>query len=491
MMKHTPSVSGPLVLVAGLLALAAAPGCHDSRVQVPDGKDAAAPHAPAGTDSAAAPSLDPADSAAAMDVLTLPGQDASGDAGDTAAAQPPVCQEESHRAQPLPLDVLLLLDHSGSMNDFIAGAGRKWDLVRQAIFAFIGSPPTPGGMGVGLQLVPNVTPALTCTANADCQTAGRSGVCHPEKICVLDGRPVSTFLPCDPGGCPNGGTCQRRGVCVRSARDCFDVGAACPGGAADDLCMMRPRTCGTQMACDGPSYATPVVPIAALPGVVPALTERLRLTDVMGSTPLGSGVQGALTHLAAHLAAHPDRRAVLVLATDGLPTECGPGVSAIRDMLTTAHAATPAITSYVIGVTGEKDGAGSAGALGMLAGAGGSGMPFLLEPDAKLSERLVAALEQIRAAALPCVFDIPPAQSGAVDYDKVNVGFTSGGGVAENVPYVDRPERCDATRGGWYYEREPGPGRRVVVCEASCRRFKADPAAKVDLRFGCKTRVIE
>jgi hypothetical protein len=465
-------------VLATLLALATVAACEPSRVEGAAGKDAG-PVA-AGGDARGGP-----DDGGGQDAFTVTGPE---DAGDAAPAEP-TCAGESHRAQPVPLDVLLLLDRSGSMSRVIPGAGRKWDMVRQAIFAFIGST-SAAGLGVGLQLVPNVTPALTCTADADCRTTPASGICHPDSVCVLDGRALSTTIACDPGGCPGGGVCRRRGICAGSARDCFDLGAPCAGGPADDLCMPRPRTCGTRMACDGPAYVTPVVGIAALPGGAAALKERLRLTDPLGATPLGSAVQGALAHLGAHLAAHPDRRAALVLASDGLPTACGPGVDAIRDLLAAARAGPPAITSYVIGVSGQADGAGAPRALDSLAAAGGSGKAFILEPDTQLSERLFAALDQIRSAALPCAFAIPPPNSGPVDYDKVNLRFISGG-AAEDVLYVSHPDRCDATRGGWYYEGAPGPARRVVVCEASCRRFQADPAAQVDLRFGCRTRVIE
>jgi hypothetical protein len=31
----------------------------------------------------------------------------------------------------------------------------------------------------------------------------------------------------------------------------------------------------------------------------------------------------------------------------------------------------------------------------------------------------------------------------------------------------------------------------VIVCPATCNRYKLDATAKVDLLFGCKTRVID
>jgi hypothetical protein len=59
---------------------------------------------------------------------------------------------------------------------------------------------------------------------------------------------------------------------------------------------------------------------------------------------------------------------------------------------------------------------------------------------------------------------------------------------------VASPARCDAVRGGWYYDVDPATGgnpTRISTCEATCRRFKTDTASEVSLTFGCATRVIE
>ena len=36
-----------------------------------------------------------------------------------------------------------------------------------------------------------------------------------------------------------------------------------------------------------------------------------------------------------------------------------------------------------------------------------------------------------------------------------------------------------------------GMPSRIIVCDASCRRFKTAPNASVSLAFGCKTEVIQ
>jgi hypothetical protein len=75
----------------------------------------------------------------------------------------------------------------------------------------------------------------------------------------------------------------------------------------------------------------------------------------------------------------------------------------------------------------------------------------------------------------------------------VNVHW-QGASANEDLLYVGSAARCDLARGGWYFDVDPATGgipTRVVVCPASCNKFKTDPAARVELRFGCKTRTID
>jgi hypothetical protein len=127
-----------------------------------------------------------------------------------------------------------------------------------------------------------------------------------------------------------------------------------------------------------------------------------------------------------------------------------------------------------------------------LATAGGTGQPFILMTSSDLGQRFQEALNQIRGTALACEFTIPPG-TGAIDFGKVNVHW-KGASAEEDLLYVGSADRCDPARGGWYFDVDPATGgtpRRVLVCEASCNRFKSDAAAKVELRFGCKTRAID
>lgn len=75
---------------------------------------------------------------------------------------------------------------------------------------------------------------------------------------------------------------------------------------------------------------------------------------------------------------------------------------------------------------------------------------------------------------------------------RVNVHFTGAAG-AEDVPYVGTAARCDAARGGWYYDVDPATATptRVLMCPRTCARFAADPGGQVQVGYGCKTQLIE
>src|SRR5262245_33512162 len=115
-----------LVLVA---ALAAATGCQNAAVRTTperEGVGGATPSSPGpgtgGSGAAGGPGL------------SIP------DAGP--AAPPPApetCASEVHTATKLPLDLLLLVDASASMDE-LSGTQSKWNRMRAALGAFVNDP---------------------------------------------------------------------------------------------------------------------------------------------------------------------------------------------------------------------------------------------------------------------------------------------------------------------------------------------------------------
>jgi hypothetical protein len=416
--------------------------------------------------------------------FTLP----EGGAAQTPPPGPPAaCAGEAHQAEIVPVDLMLLMDTSASMNS-TSGARTMWDRAQVAIAGFIGDPAS-AGLGVGLQFFPAIV-KKPCASDLDCTDKG--GVCHAHQACPGPD-PLTPGVRCRPGAaspptCPGGAMCVPTGACSVSGALCTNIGEECPAGAG--TCDAFPRSCipgDGAAACDPASYETPAVAIGELPGTQGPLLRALNARYPDGGTPMSPAVQGALAHLRGHLAVNPTHKGVMVLVTDGTPSGCGeiPDVAA---HLAVARLSTPSINTHVIGLFFNR--AMVKPKLDQLASAGGSSQAIVLQPGTDLTAQLQEALTRIRGG-LACEYRIPTLLSGRIDPAKVNLHYT-GEGTSEDIPYVERPDRCDPMRGGWYYDVPPGMGvpTRILTCEDTCRRFRASETGKVDLVFGCAT-VIE
>jgi hypothetical protein len=415
-------------------------------------------------------------------------------------ADDPTCASQVYAAERLPLDLVVLVDSSGSMAELVAGAGQtKWQMVQAALYAFVKDPGS-SGLGIGLQYFPLVGSGSPCTSSDDCGFPGTGvpPVCEQHRACVAPGGSPGGAAGCSPldiAACPGGTTCQTIGVCAMTGVECAPLGSPCPGGVAGDTCAAPATTCYSAMlVCAPESYARLAVDISPLPAAAAPFVRSLAVRRPGGLTPLAQAAVGALNNLRARLAAMPGRRAALIIATDGLPAGCGnQDIPVIADSLYTARTTAPSVPSYIIGVLDPGFVALGTRDFGELAGAGATRQPFILSPTGDLTQKLLEALSQIRNE-LACEYVIPEDKKGMIDFGKVNLTFTGPGAAEENVPYVGRADRCDPTRGGWYYDADPAAGgipARVVACDATCRRFRSQPNGRVDLRFGCKTVVIQ
>jgi hypothetical protein len=413
------------------------------------------------------------------------------------------CSEQVHAAQPVPVDLLLLIDASSSMNDPVAGR-TKHALVRDALVSFVGDPRS-AGLGVGLQYFP-LPHETECTSDADCgpfdSAAGKPEWwgCRTPMVCAPPKAPLGTAVNvCSPAtaaaDCHAPASCVPIGYCSATGWPCTSLGDTCQSGSAGDVCTRYPRVCNGSQICNPARFRELAIPITDLPAATGALTIELGAREPAGATPMGPAVEAALGHLAGRASAYPGRTAALVLATDGLPQGCGPAdaIDGIVARIAAASAARPPVTTYVIGVIDKAaPDQKPAQALAQLATAGGTGAPFLLSPAADLTQTFLTALEQIRGRALPCEFTIPKNDVGAVDFGRVNLRFRGTTGDRD-ILYVGAADRCDPVRGGWYYDVDPASGTptRVITCPVTCAALKSDAQGRIDLRFGCKTKVIE
>ena len=428
---------------------------------------------------------DAAEDLAALTDLTLPDRSSSPDGPVDEA-----CMGRTVVGERTPVDLLVMLDRSGSMLFPTAGGRTKWDVVTAALSDFLRAP-SSAGLSVGLQLFPLNVPGVpdACTITTQCGTQGP---------CVLRVCQETGSAPCVTNAdCTRGVACIEFGWCRdNQAFGCFPLGgAACmSAGGPGGPCVARASSyCRNAESCDVARYAAPAVDVAELPGANAALLNAITANRPAGisSTPTWPALQGVVNQARARAAANPGRKVAVLFATDGLPSgRCEP-----RDLPTIARVAqeafsgAPPIPVFVVGVFADSYTSARAN-LDQIAVAGGTRASFITGTGVDAARRLGEALDAIRATTIACDYRVPsPAgMSVAVDFARVNVEFSSAAGRS-TVPYVGGAERCNAERGGWHYDTDPrrATPTQILLCPETCRVINQVMGARMDLRIGCQT----
>lgn len=240
--------------------------------------------------------------------------------------------------------------------------------------------------------------------------------------------------------------------------------------------------------CSVPLYGMPDVPMQVLPDVAPAFVAAVDAQRMFGGTPLVQVMQGMLDYLRSWAGAHPGRKPVMVLATDGIPDDtCS--ASDIQPpnslenavaLAKSAYAGDPSIPVFVIGVGAEL------GALNGIAEAGGTGAAAVLSTGGDVTQKFLAALDDIRTSAISCEYAIPEPTTDKIDFDAVNVTFQDGAAPPDTFFYVADAAGCStSSEKSWYYD-DPARPEHVVLCPQTCERVSAASTAKVSIAFGCK-----
>jgi hypothetical protein len=227
-------------------------------------------------------------------------------------------------------------------------------------------------------------------------------------------------------------------------------------------------------SCDVATYSTPKVPIAPLPGNAASIQAAFPILPIE-STPTEPALKGAIAHARSWQTGHADHKVVVLLVTDGEPTECNSTVQSVTQVAAEGFSGTSSIPTYVLGLGLSLTN------LHTIAMAGGTGQAFIVDPNSGTA--LSQAMNQIRGAALPCDYALP---KNTNDPKKVNIDFTPQGGTTTRLVYVGDAASCDPTKGGWYYDNPQMPSR-LIVCSQTCDTFKKDPNGRVDVVLGCGT----
>src|SRR3954468_20514312 len=168
-----------------VIALTAMVGCHNPGVMSVNGSGhAGAGGGESGTGGAGGTGIRPPD---------FMGPDGGGfEAGSVSGPRPDEqqCAYDVQKAKLQPVDLLLLLDASGSMTEK-AGPRDRWEMARDALAAFLKDDRSVG-LGVGLQLFPVLAP---CKSDGDCFLPSPGG-CVVFSACVSDKASLAASVAC-------------------------------------------------------------------------------------------------------------------------------------------------------------------------------------------------------------------------------------------------------------------------------------------------------
>jgi hypothetical protein len=340
------------------------------------------------------------------------------------------CANESQTGKRVPLDIYVLFDQSGSMNQDVTG-GTKWNVIKGALQTFVQNPAS-SGISIGIGYFPYVPPGVPgfCTVDNDCGTYG----------------------PCV-GGVDLGGGTHLFGNCAK----------------AD--------------ACTASTYKQDV-DIALLPGVAGAIVNSLNSHGPGGGTPTYPALEGSYAYVKAWASAHPNEKTILVLATDGDPSGCANNTvqTISTNLVAPALAGNPSILTFVIGV------GSSLTSLNQIAQSGGTNQAFIVDTAADPAGQFLAAMKAIETSVLlGCQYAVPaPTTGDPFDKNKVNVQYTPNGSTAISLGRVNDASQCTPTAGGWYYDDLTNP-KQIILCDSSCTGINSGTGATVEIVLGCAT----
>jgi hypothetical protein len=446
------------------------------------------------------------------------------------------CAGSVEMGMPIPVDVYVMLDISGSMLE----PATKWDSVKSALAAFFADPQS-AGLTVAIQYFPLPFPGAppTCASDAECGDAGPCllNVCQqtpgalvhctpsadPQDVAPCTNAVIADDGPCMAGACRlSGKACATDSECQQvqaSLGKCVQFGSCegdptlscgisnpgfnqpgCGPGGTPGMCLPAATSfCVHDAKCDPADYQVPAVEFLTLPDTAGLLTTSIAAQMPAGATPTRPALRGAIAHAREWAASHVGHSVVVVLATDGLPTDCtgGRGVfgadspSALQDTIAAATegfvpavTTNPSVQTFVIGVFAETDTTAQSN-LDQIALAGGSEKAHLIGEAGNVQEGFLTALNDIRAARLACEFQIPRPKPGAVlDFNLVNVQLTAG--TTQSLYYV-APDACTGADDEWHYDIEPSKGMptKLVACPKTCDRLKLTQNAQVEVKLGC------
>ena len=233
-------------------------------------------------------------------------------------------------------------------------------------------------------------------------------------------------------------------------------------------------------------YAALAVPVGPLPDSAAALVAAVEghAPTTTAFTPLGPALAGLIAGLPRAPAGTP----VVLVVTDGFPTECEPGdLAGIAAIVRSAHEPPLGVKTHVLGVNlGD-----AATNLDPIAEAGGTEAAMRVSARAEPAEAIYQAMRSALRTPIDCQWLLPSTPAGASQpLDKTQITFRGPGAPEpQRIPYVESRSGCDGDSAqGWFVQRALEHSTQfVVLCPRSCAEVQS--AEEVKITIECRDPV--
>jgi hypothetical protein len=354
-----------------------------------------------------------------------------------------------------------------------------------------------GGSGTGMNFGEELgTGCMSGLQDGEaCREVTFSAQTSPVNILVLLDQSTSMAMPADPA-LPDG---PSRWDAVTGALRAFVLS---PQASQANVGLQFFGLMGRD-DCSAAKYADPAVEVAPLATNQQALLAEIDAARPISLTPTAPAVAGALQY-ARQVAQLPQNAGIptlMVLASDGIPSECGPMdangmmIVSFREIIDTLESYSqpepdamgnpvPPVLTYIVGTRELENNAQA------LAEAGG-GQAFLVDGGGggDLQQRFLDALLTIVVKPLDCEIDVPqmaPDTGEMIDFEKVRVRFTgAASGVPIEFPRTYGPAGCGVSN-AWFYN-DPNAPTQIIFCRNACQALGA---GDLKLELGCSPTLI-
>lgn len=200
---------------------------------------------------------------------------------------------------------------------------------------------------------------------------------------------------------------------------------------------------------------------------------------------------GALDHARQWALTRPAETVVALLATDGLPTECGASADSaellqeVVDLAATAAQGEVPMRTFVIGVFQVGDVASIAN-LNRIAAAGGTDRAAFIDTSGAVDQQFLEALRGVTARTVECRVRLGDGPA-SLDYLRASVSLEQTAGVRSPLAFAGDSTGCGDNPQGWFYEGSPDAGTpaAILLCSGACDRLQGSTVTGLRVAIGC------